>query len=173
MRFPPSAFYSIFLSELFRKVLSCTASHRCQLSRGSKHVSILYVLLSFPGLYVHSISTGYRSSHAYTEIFLVCRRMCNSPSYFSASSRNEDQKKKRKKHQYLTIDVPRIIYSLGWFLCHPASSAISSAARSPIARTVSIGLMLVIAGNTPASAIRTFLSPRMRSCGSTTARVSR
>src|SRR5436190_24167647 len=52
---------------------------------------------------------------------------------------------------------------------HPDSSAISSAARSPIPRTVSIGLILGIDGKILASAMRMPRKPLTFKSGSTTA----
>ncbi len=65
------------------------------------------------------------------------------------------------------------LYNLALGPVHPASSATISAHRSPIASTVSIGFTVVISGNTPASAMRTPLSPRSRKLQSTTAMSSR
>ena len=50
---------------------------------------------------------------------------------------------------------------------HPASSATISAHLSAIPNTVTIGLIVVISGNTPASATRHAFSPRNRRSGPT------
>jgi len=51
----------------------------------------------------------------------------------------------------------------------PSSMAMSSAARSPMASTVTMGLMEGMSGKTPASAMRSLPMPRTLSLGSTTA----
>jgi hypothetical protein len=66
---------------------------------------------------------------------------------------------KNKQHAPIQIQ-PTTSHNLGKTSpLHPASFAINSAAFSPIANTVNIGLILVIVGKTPASAILAPFNP--------------
>jgi len=73
--------------------------------------------------------------------------------------RNERQRQREREGKFVTL-TNNTIYNLAfWSPLHPASCAIISAAFSPIANTVNMGLILVIVGKTPASAILTPRSP--------------
>lgn len=63
-------------------------------------------------------------------------------------------------HVNKTLEM-KLVYSFCFSIpFQPWASAIISAARSPMAKTVSMGLIVGISGKTPASAILMPLSPR-------------